>query len=58
MMELDSIKNYPANETWRIGEKEIPVFENTTHMGIPRPSSNQEMQAVESNIQKAQQTGI
>ena len=34
----------------------MPVAEQTTHMGIPRSSSDQEMHAVETNIQKAQRT--
>ena len=55
-MKMDSIKNYPENEKWHIGDKEMPVVESTTHMGISRSSSNQEMQAVESNIQKAKRT--
>ena len=56
VMKMDSIKNYPENEKWHIGDKEMPVVESTTHMGISRSSSNQEMQAVESNIQKAKRT--
>ena len=55
-MKMDSIKNYPENEKWHIGDKEMPVVESTTHMGISRSSSNQEMQVVESNIQKAKRT--
>ena len=53
---MDSIKNYPEGETWKIGDKDMPVVEQTTHMGIPRSSSDQEMHAVETNIQKAQRT--
>ena len=34
----------------------MPVVEQTTRMGIPRSSSDQEMHAVETNIQKAQRT--
>ena len=58
VMKMDSIKNFPENEKWHIlvGDKEMPVVESTTHMGISRSSSNQEMQAVESNIQKAKRT--
>ena len=41
-MKMDSLKNYPENETWHIGDKEMPVVENPTHMGIRRSSSNQE----------------
>ena len=52
-MKIDSVKNYPEGETWQIGDKEMPVVENTSHMGILRSSSNQERQAVESNIKKA-----
>ena len=55
-MKMDSVKNYPEGKTWQIGDREMPVVENTTHMGILRSSSNQERQAVESNIQKAKQT--
>ena len=35
------------------GSKIMPVVENTTHMGILRSSSNQKLNAVEHNIQKA-----
>ena len=55
-MKMDSIKNYSEDEAWHIGEKEMSVVESTTHMEIHRPSSNQEMQAVESNVQKAKRT--
>ena len=34
----------------------MSVVENTTHMGILRSTSNQERQAVESNIQKAKRS--
>ena len=53
---MDSIKNYPERETWKIGDKDMPVVEQTTHMGTPRSSLDQEMHAVETNIQKAQRT--
>ena len=56
VMKKDSVKNYPEGETWQIGEREMPVVENTTHMGILHLSSNQERQAFESNIQKAKLT--
>ena len=56
VLKMDSIKNYPEGETWKIGDKDMPVVEQTTHMGIPRSSSDQEMHAVETNIQKAQRT--
>ena len=52
VLKMDSIKNYPEGETWKIGDKDMPVFEQTTYMGIPRSSSAQEMHAVETNIQK------
>ena len=34
----------------------MPVVENTSHIGILRSSSNQERQAVESNIKEAKRT--
>ena len=34
----------------------MPVVDSTTHMGILRTSANQELSAVENNIQKAQRT--
>ena len=52
---MDSIKNFPEGETWKIGDKDMPVVEQPTHMGIPRSSLNQDMHAVK-NIQKAQPT--
>ena len=55
-MKMDIIKNYPEDEAWHIGEKEMSVIETAVHMGILRSSSNQKMQAVESNVQKADRT--
>ena len=45
VMKMDSIKNYPENEKWHIGDKEMPVVESTTHMGISRSFSNQEIES-------------
>ena len=56
IMKIDNIKSYPEGEAWHICEKEMPVVESTSHMRILRSSSNQEMQAVESNVQKAKRT--
>ena len=53
-MKKDSAKK--LGKTWQVGDKEMPVIENTIHIGILRSFSNQEMQAVESNIQKAKRT--
>ena len=50
---MDSIKTYPESESWTLGSKIMPITESTTHMGILRTSTNQEMQNVETNIQKA-----
>ena len=44
------------NEAWKLGSKEMPVVDSTTHMGILRTSTNQDLSAVENNIQKAQRT--
>lgn len=56
ILKKDSVKSYPDGETWKIGEKDMPVVDSTTHMGILRSSTNQELQSVESNIQKARRT--
>ncbi|MCG8048991.1 MAG: reverse transcriptase domain-containing protein [Candidatus Thiodiazotropha endolucinida] len=56
ILKKDSVKTYPEGETWKIGEKDMPVVDSTTHMGILRSSTNQEMKSVESNIQKARRT--
>ena len=53
---MDSIKTYPEIESWTLGSKNMPIVENTTHMGILRTSTNQEMRNVETNIQKAKRT--
>ena len=39
VMKMDSVKNYPESETWQTGDREMPVVENTTHMGVLRSSS-------------------
>ncbi|MCG7875776.1 MAG: reverse transcriptase domain-containing protein [Candidatus Thiodiazotropha endolucinida] len=56
VMKMDSCKDYPENESWTLGSKTMPVVNNTTHMGIHRSSTNQEMHNVEINIQKAKRT--
>ncbi|MEW8544949.1 MAG: hypothetical protein AB2693_15595, partial [Candidatus Thiodiazotropha sp.] len=53
VMKMDSVKEYPEDESWNLGSKDMPVVTSTTHMGILRTSANQEMQNVETNIQKA-----
>ena len=56
VLKKNTIRQYPENESWELGEKKMPVVDNTTHMGILRSSSNQELNAVEQNIQKARRT--
>ena len=56
VLKMDGIKNYPEGETWKIGDKDMPVVKQTTHMGIPGSSLDQEMHAVKINIQKAKHT--
>ena len=56
ILRKDSVKHYPENESWKLGNKEMPVVDSTTHMGILRTSSNQELNVVEHNIQKARRT--
>ena len=53
---MNSVSQYPDDEAWTLGDKEMPVVDNTTHMGILRTSTNQELNAVEHNIQKAKRT--
>ena len=53
---MDSIKEYPEGETWKLNSKNMPVVTRTTHIGIMRSSTNQEMKNVEANIQKASLT--
>ncbi|MEW8548000.1 MAG: reverse transcriptase domain-containing protein [Candidatus Thiodiazotropha sp.] len=53
VLQMNSIPKYPDGESWVLGANEMPVVQNTTHMGIFRTSVNQDLQAVESNIQKA-----
>ena len=55
VLKMNSIRNNPENEVWKLGSKEMPV-DSTTHMEILHTSSNQELSAVENNIQKAQRT--
>ena len=55
-MKLNTIIQYPGDEAWELGGKIMPVVENTTHMGILRSSSKQELNAVEHNIQTARRT--
>ena len=52
----NSVSQYPDDEAWALGDKEMPVVDNTTHMGILKTSTNQELNAVEYNIQKAKRT--
>ena len=56
VMKMDSIKEYPEGETFKLNSKDMPVVTSTTHMGIVRSSTNQEMKNVETNIQKARRT--
>ena len=56
VLKIDSIKNYLKGETWKIGDKDIPVVEQPTHMGIPHSSTDPEMHVVETNMQKARRT--
>ena len=53
---MDSIKEYPEGETWKLNSKNMPVVTRTTHIGIMRSSTNQEMKNVEANIQKTSLT--
>ena len=52
----NTIRQYPENESWTLGDKKMPVVDNTTHIGILRSSSNQELNSVKQNIQKARHT--
>ena len=56
VMKMNSIKDYPENESWQLGLKDIPVVTSTTYMGILRTSTNQELNNAETNIQKAART--
>lgn len=56
VMKMDSIKDYPEDESWKLNSKDMPVVTSTTHMGIVRSTTNQEMKNVETNIQKARRT--
>ena len=56
IMKMDSVKEYPENETWALNSKNMSVFECTAHMDIVRSTTNQEMKNVETNIQKARRT--
>ena len=55
-MKLDSIKDYPEDESWPLSSKDMPVVTSTIHMGILRTSTNQEMHNVEASILKAKRT--
>ena len=50
---MDNIKTCPETDSWTLGSKTMPITESTTHMGMLRTSTNQEMRNVETNIQKA-----
>ena len=41
IMKMDSVKEYPEDETWKLNSKDMPVVDSTTHMGIVRSSTNQ-----------------
>ena len=56
VMKMDSVKEYPEDETWKLNSKDMPVVDSSTHMGIVRASTNQEMKNIECNIQKARRT--
>ena len=56
VLKKNTIRQYPENESWELGDKKMPVVDNTTHMAILRSSSKQELNAVEQNIQKARRT--
>ena len=56
VLKKNTIKQYPENESCELGDKKMPVVDNTTHMGILRSSSNQELNEVEQNLQKARRT--
>ena len=53
---MNSIRKYLEGESWSLGTKSMPLVESTSHMGILRTSSNQDIQEVISNIQKARRT--
>ena len=52
----NTIRQYPENESWTLGDKKMPVVDNTAHIGILQSSSNQELNVVEQNTQKARRT--
>ena len=56
VLKKNTIRQYPENESLELGDKKMTVVDNTTHMGILRSSSNQDLNAVEQNIQKARRT--
>ncbi|MCG8046395.1 MAG: reverse transcriptase domain-containing protein, partial [Candidatus Thiodiazotropha endolucinida] len=56
VLKMNSIRQYPSNEEWDLDGKPMPVVNSVTHMGIRRSSANQELHAVEHNIQKARRT--
>ena len=56
ILKMNSFRKYSDGESWSLGTEAMPIVKSTTLMGILRTSSNQEIQAVESNIQKARRT--
>ena len=56
VLKMNTISQYLGDEEWVLGDKIMPVVENTTHMGILRSSSKHEVHAVEHTIQKVRRT--
>ena len=52
VMKMDSIKEYPEGETFMLNSKDMPVDTSTTHMGIVRSSTNQEMKMLKPIFRK------
>ena len=46
VLKMNSIRNYPESEAWKLGSKEMPVVDSTTHMGILRTSTNQDQNLI------------
>ena len=46
VLKMNSIRQYPDNEAWTLGAKEMPLVQDTTHMGVFCASANQELQSV------------
>ena len=42
VLKMDSIKNYMEGKTLKIRDKDMPVIEQTTQIGIPSSPSDQE----------------